>query len=514
MKNQISILGLGWLGLPLALQLQKKGHSISGSTTSLDKLKSFIMHSFSTTRIQISPDNITGDWEAFMHNTTTLIINFPPKRIENIQVIYPLQIEQIIKKTSKNVKVVFVSSTSVYQNTNNLIDETVACTPEKESGKAVLKAEQLLQEYFGNNLTILRLAGLIGSQRHPGRFLANKKQLKNPNVPINLIHQNDSVKLIEAILEQQCFGEIINGCADVHPKRKEFYEKAALKLELPKPIFEGGDKVNYKIVDNKKSIELLNFKYEYSNPELIFSKNKLPEITIAGAGPGNKNLLTLKAFHALQKAEIILHDNLISDEILNINTRAQKIYVGRKYGDVQSQEKRQDTINELMKTHCLQGKKVIRLKSGDPFIYGRASEEVRFLKKHNMPFVVIPGISAALAAASAVNIPITERGQSNAILICTAHTADYSTAQLKGIAEMLNAGNTLALYMGLKSLDKIIPKLMEVCKNPNIPINAISNVSRSNEILLSSTLGKIEKDVKIHQLQMPVVFIIGVKAIN
>lgn len=514
MSKHVSILGLGWLGLPLALQLQKRGYSINGSTSALAKLKSLSKYSFHTCRIKIEPGKIVGDWESFIDETYTLIINFPPKRIDNIETLHPLQIEQIIKQTPKATKVIFVSSTSVYQNTNNLINETEDCIPEKASGNALIKAEQLLQQHFGTNLIVLRLAGLIGPKRHPGRFLANKRQLKNPNVPVNLIHQKDAIGLIEAILEQNCFGGIINGCADVHPKRKAFYENAAIKLNLPAPIFEIATQENFKIIDNSKSKALLNFKYQFSNPEWIFTKTHLSEIAIIGAGPGNKNLLTLKAFEAIQNAEIILHDNLISDEILEINTEAEHIYVGRRFGDVGDQETRQNNINTLMKTHCEQGDKVVRLKSGDPYIYGRAAEEVRFLKQHELPFTVVPGISAALAAASAVNIPITERRQSNAILICTAHTADYSTAQLKGIAEMLNAGNTLALYMGLKSLDKIIPKLMEVCENPNIPINAISNVSRENEVLLSSTLGKIEEDIKKQELKMPVVFLIGVKPIT
>lgn len=513
MKN-ISILGLGWLGLPLALQLQKSGYSISGTTSELEKLKTLSKYSFHTCRIKIESDKIIGDWESFIHDTDTLIINFPPKRIKNIEDIYPQQIEQIIQQTPKTTKVLFVSSSSVYQNTNNLIDETAVCSPEKASGKGLIKTELLLQEYFGDNLTILRLAGLIGPKRHPGRFLAHKKQLKNPNVPVNLIHQKDVIGLVESILKQNCFSEIINGCADVHPKRKDYYENAAKKLSLPAPIFEETTQEKYKIVDNSKSKTLLQFKYQISNPEWIFSKENLPEINIIGAGPGNKNLLTLKAFDAIQNADIILHDNLISDEILDINTQAEHIYVGRKFGDVADQETRQNNINQLLKTHCEQGEKVVRLKSGDPYIYGRAAEEARFLKKNKLPFTVVPGISAALAAASTANIPITERRQSNAILICTAHTADYSSAQLKGIAEMLNAGNTLALYMGLKSLHKIVPKLIDVCKNSQIPINAISNVSRENEVLLSSTLENIEKDIKKQELQMPVVFLIGVKPIS
>ncbi|WP_299778777.1 uroporphyrinogen-III C-methyltransferase [uncultured Formosa sp.] len=514
MNTHIAILGLGWLGLPLALELQKKGYTISGSTSDLDNLKTLSKYSFPVSRIKIEADKIIGDWDALINGASTLIINFPPKRVETIETIHPLQIEQIIKHTPKSIKVVFVSSTSVYQNTNGLIDETIGCYPEKASGHALIKAEHLLKQHFGSNLTILRLAGLIGPKRHPGRFLSHKKQLKNPNVPVNLIHQKDAVGLIEAILKQNCFGEVINGCADVHPKRRAYYENAAFHLNLPTPVFEVTTEERYKIIDNSKSKSLLNFEYQFSNPEWIFTKTYLPEISIVGGGPGNKNLLTLKAFDAIKNAEIILYDNLISAEILEINTLAKHIYVGRKFGDTEDPKARQNKINQLLKTHCEQGNRVVRIKSGDPYIYGRAAEEARFLTEHNLPFTVVPGISAALAAANGLNIPITERGHSNAVLICTAHTADYSTAQFKGIAEMLKAGNTLALYMASKSLSKIIPKLLEVCKNPNIPINAISNVSREDEILLSSTLGNIEVDIQKQALQMPVVFLIGAEPIT
>lgn len=275
MNTRISIIGLGWLGVPLALQLQQNGYTISGTTTTLDKLETLSKHPFQVSRIKIEADKIIGDWEAFMHQSNILIINFPPKRIDNIETIHPLQIAEIIKQTSKTTKVIFVSSTSVYQNTNALTNETVNCVPEKASGIGLVKAEELLRDYFGNNLTILRLAGLIGPKRHPGRFLANKKQLKNPNVPVNLIHQKDCVGLIEAILERDCFGETINGCADVHPKRKDFYENAAIRLNLPTPVFGTQKEERYKIVDNSKSKSLLNFEYEFSNPEWIFSKEPL-----------------------------------------------------------------------------------------------------------------------------------------------------------------------------------------------------------------------------------------------
>ena len=273
MKEHVSILGLGWLGLPLALELQKEGYVVSGSTTSSDNLKCLSEYSISTFKIKVTSDEICGDWKAFMQHTTTLIINFPPKRVANIATIHPLQIQQLIKKTPKSTKVIFVSSTSVYQDANTSVNEEMTCTPEKASGKALVRCESLLKDYFGSNLTILRLAGLIGPKRHPGRFLASKKALPNPNAPVNLIHQKDVIGLIKAILKQDCFGEIINGCADVHPKRKMFYEKAARQLNLPIPVFIDSEIEKFKIIDNSKSKALLEYAYEFSNPEGIFIKN-------------------------------------------------------------------------------------------------------------------------------------------------------------------------------------------------------------------------------------------------
>lgn len=232
-------------------------------------------------------------------------------------------------------------------------------------------------------------------------------------------------------------------------------------------------------------------------------------ISIIGAGPGDPELLTVKAYRLIQEADVILHDNLVSDAILESNANAEKIYVGRKFGDKSNQMERQQRINELLFEHQQKGKRVVRLKSGDPYIYGRAAEEARYLTEKQTPFQVIPGISAALAAANIYNIPITERNHSNAMLICTAHTADYSFEQLNGIAHMLKAGNTISIYMGLKSLHRIIPKLLEVCKDATIPVNAISNVSRKGQHIVTGTLGTIENLVKNSNLPMPVVFIIG-----
>lgn len=238
------------------------------------------------------------------------------------------------------------------------------------------------------------------------------------------------------------------------------------------------------------------------------------KVLIIGAGPGDVELLTIKAYNCIKNAEVILYDNLISDEILSLNTEAEKVYAGRKYGDATNQTDRQEHINQLLEQYWREGKNVVRLKSGDPYIYGRAAEEARYLLQKNIPFEVVPGISAALGAAGLLNIPLTERHRSNAVLICTAHTADYSFEQLNGIAAMLKAGNTIALYMGLKSLDKIVEKLIEVCEDGSIPVNAVSNVSRPNQMIISATLATIQEKVAQSAIQMPVVFLIGAAPIT
>ena len=510
----ISIVGTGWLGEPLALALHQKGYTVKGTTTTYKGLSKLARHPFYVGRIQITPNEIIGDWDAIIAGTDILIVNIPPKRrTTDIETVYPGQIQQIIRHTPNHIKVIFVSSTSVYGNTNGEVSEDTICVPDKPSGHAVLQSEQLCQAYFGDNCTILRLSGLIGPGRHPGRFLAGKKQLKNPNVPVNLIHLEDSIALIERIIDQNQFGHIFNGCADKHPIREVFYRQAAKQLALEAPTFASADTPNYKIITNQKSKEALGMVYKYTDPAAIFHKDRMPPVAIVGAGPGGAGLLTLQAVELIRKAEVILHDNLVSTEIMDINPTAELVYVGRKYGDHSDQKDRQARINASLLQFYKEGRKVVRLKSGDPYIFGRASEEAQYLTDHGVPFLVAPGVTAALAAANLCNIPVTARGGSNAVLLCTAHTADYGNHQIVKMAEVLSQGTVLAVYMGLKNLPQLVNGLMKVCQNPDIPVNAVSNVSRPDQQIVVSTLARIEKDIKITQLKRPVVFLIGAKAI-
>ncbi len=263
-KN-ISILGCGWLGLPLATEFTAKGIGVKGSTTTPTKISKLQEKGINPYLLKLE-ESTKEIYTSFLLDSEVIVINFPPKRVPNIITRYQEQIQSILPYINATQKVIFISSTSVYQNINDKVLETMVIEPEKESGHAVAAVERLLQEQLGDRLTIIRLSGLIGEDRLPGRFLANKKEVKNGNAPINVIHRDDCIGLIQAVIEKKAWGEIINGSADRHPLRKEYYTQAAIKIGLTPPTFAKQEEVLYKIVDNTKSKTLLEYTYIHPDP--------------------------------------------------------------------------------------------------------------------------------------------------------------------------------------------------------------------------------------------------------
>ncbi|NQY68599.1 MAG: uroporphyrinogen-III C-methyltransferase, partial [Flavobacteriales bacterium] len=220
-------------------------------------------------------------------------------------------------------------------------------------------------------------------------------------------------------------------------------------------------------------------------------------IYLVGAGPGDPDLLTLKAFRLLKEADIVLYDSLISDEIVSlIPSTANKIYVGTRSGDTIPREQRQIDIHNLMLKHHNNGSSVVRLKSGDPFVFARGAEEVKFLVKHQIDFEVVPGITAGIAGASLLKIPLTERSKSKSILFCTGYSIDSDQSQIDDMANTLKAGSNLCMYMGYKSLNTVVSRLKAVCDSEKIFVTAISNVSRKNQKTITYSLDTIEEESK------------------
>lgn len=267
--KRVSILGCGWLGLSLALDLKLKGVHIKGSTTTKKKLKLLTAHGITPFLLDLRIEN-TEIYTQFLLLSEVIIINIPPGRTDNVIETYRARIHRILPYISVDQKVIFISSTSVYPNTNSEVSEIQEPIPEKTSGKAILIVENMLRKSLGNRLTIIRLSGLVGDDRLPGRFLANKKGLKNGNAPVNIIHRDDCIGLIVAVIEKEAWGEIINGCADKHPLRRDYYTLAAKKIGLVPPEFLEEENVNYKIISNAKSKKLLEYSYVHPDPlELV-----------------------------------------------------------------------------------------------------------------------------------------------------------------------------------------------------------------------------------------------------
>ena len=236
-------------------------------------------------------------------------------------------------------------------------------------------------------------------------------------------------------------------------------------------------------------------------------------VAFVGAGPGDPELLTVRAVARLRDADLILRDILVPDTLLAATgTRAEIVDVGRLCGGEESQADRLARIHESLIGGYRAGKRVVRLKSGDSLIFGRAVEELQLLIEEDVPFELVPGITAGIAAANLAHIPLTERHLAPSVLFCTGQTAGGGTDRIEAWASLLRGGSTVVLYMGLKALSRIAPRLQSAVPADEIHVSAISQVSSPQQQVVSAPLSRIEAELASHPLPMPVVFILGLCA--
>lgn len=266
--TQISILGCGWLGLPLGKALLSNGFSVKGSTTSVDKLTVLKSWGIQPSLIALSENKIEGDVNVFLENSKILIIDVPPKLRGSEKENFVSKIKNLFPsiENSSVENVLFISSTSVYSDDNSIVTEETKPEPETESGIQLLQTELLLQSNRNFKTTILRFGGLIGEDRHPVRFLAGRKNLDNPNAPINLIHQKDCIGIIQKIIELDCWNETFNAVTPFHPSRKGYYTQKAKDRNLDLPEFNHENiSVGKTILDGRINAIL---KYTFTVPNL------------------------------------------------------------------------------------------------------------------------------------------------------------------------------------------------------------------------------------------------------
>jgi nucleoside-diphosphate-sugar epimerase len=272
-KETITILGCGWLGLPLAKALIKEGYSVKGSTTSEDNLEALRDAGIEPYLVRLDPE-VNGDEITDFLHSDILIVNIPPERRDDIVEYHIEQYSSLIDALGQSTvrSVLFVSSTSVYPPLNREVTEEDAGDPVSLAGEALLHVEEMLMQESGFQTTVVRFAGLVGYDRNPEKYLATMKEVADPDQPMNLIHRDDCVKIISEIIRLQQWGEVFNACSPVHPLKKDYYRKAAEAAGIPLPPLAVSEvPAPYKLVNSAKLVSALRYNFIYQDPTTQFA---------------------------------------------------------------------------------------------------------------------------------------------------------------------------------------------------------------------------------------------------
>ncbi|MCL4156248.1 UNVERIFIED_CONTAM: hypothetical protein GTU68_065473, partial [Idotea baltica] len=226
-------------------------------------------------------------------------------------------------------------------------------------------------------------------------------------------------------------------------------------------------------------------------------------LTVVGAGPGDAELITLKAIKALQSSDVVLYDALVNDELLAYAPQAEKIFVGKRKGCYAYQ---QAQINELIVSRAKSHGHVVRLKGGDPFVFGRGAEEMEFAASFGIEVAMVPGISSSLSVPAFQNIPVTKRGATESFWVITGTTKEHKLS--KDVALAAKSSATVIILMGMSKLSQIVALFTKEGKSET-PIAIIQNGTRKDEKIGIATMGTIEKEVERQHLSNPAIIIIG-----
>ena len=231
------------------------------------------------------------------------------------------------------------------------------------------------------------------------------------------------------------------------------------------------------------------------------------KVYLVGAGPGDAKLITLKAAELLQKADVVLYDRLVSKKIISMIPQAtERIYVGRAVGDDTAH---QNTTNELMIKHAKSKKQVVRLKGGDPIIFGRGGEEAEFLKRHKIKYEIVPGITSGIGSATYFGIPLTHRKHASSVVFVTGHEDPQKKAKSVQWRRLAKSVDTIVIMMGLSRIDVICKQLIAGGLDKNTPVAVIQNGTTPKQKMITGTASNIARLVRIKKIEPPANIIVG-----
>jgi uroporphyrin-III C-methyltransferase len=234
---------------------------------------------------------------------------------------------------------------------------------------------------------------------------------------------------------------------------------------------------------------------------------KKGKVFICGAGPGDPKLVTVRAMEVLNNCDVVLYDRLICKDLIDqVPAKCEKIYVGRAVGDSTTH---QNITNDLMVEHAKNGRRVVRLKGGDPFIFGRGSEEAEYLFKHNIDFEIIPGITSAIGSAAYAGIPLTHRRFSSSVAIVTGHEAPKKREPTVKWDKLAKSVNTIVILMGVEELEHISYKLIKAGMNKKSDVAVIENGTTMKQRIVKGNLSNIAEIARENKMKPPAIIIIG-----
>ena len=250
---------------------------------------------------------------------------------------------------------------------------------------------------------------------------------------------------------------------------------------------------------------------ERMSDAISFPKGDWPVIEpgwvwLCGAGPGDPGLLTLHALNALRQADVVIYDALVQDSILDWAPQAKLNYAGKRGGKPSAKQR---DISLRLVDLAREGKRVLRLKGGDPFVFGRGGEEAQTLVQHGVPIRIIPGISAGIGGLAYAGIPVTHRDVNQSVTFVTGHDQSGATPSSLNWAAIAQGSQVLVIYMGMKHAGQISDKLIDAGRDPQEPCAVVSSATTDNQRVLETTLSRMEADIADHGMEPPSILCIG-----
>lgn len=401
--------------------------------------------------------------------------------------------------------------------------------PELMSRAAAGKVKLFIREFSPDDLQGARLVIVATSRRAVNRWIASLSESRN--IPVNVVDDAQASRfIVPAIIDRDPVLVAVStgGASPVLARRLRERLEALIPAGIGelaswlrtlrdtsrRKLRQGGARRRFfeAIVDGPAARRFIAGDKQGATRiarRLLAATSAAPrasgEVTLVGAGPGDPELLTLKGLRALQDADMILHDRLVPPAVLDLARRdAQRVCVGKAAGNIGST---QQEINALLIEHANQGKRVVRLKGGDPFVFGRGGEELQALAAARINFSVVPGITAALGAAAYAGIPLTHREHAHSVMFVTGHGQRHGPEPDWRALAM--PGATVVFYMGLARLDRIVEMLLAHGAPGTRPAGIVAQGTASDQRVVTATLATIRSVASGANLQAPALLIVG-----